>query len=101
MNTQEKSLKLAELMGWIIGYGPTRITAIGAGCHCQYRFEPYENTHDGLAQFAAILLKYKEVMARFCGVAEVNEGVRVAQIGGGVTQTNILDEILRMNGVEL
>jgi len=81
MNTQDKSLKLAELMGWM------ELPAMP---------QPYEDSVIGRAEFAAILLKYLEEDQYFF------EGW-ISRWGTSkpMTQANILDEILRMNGVEL
>jgi len=100
MNEKEKSLKLAELMGWKLHLGTDYeywsgmdkdLGGIG-NYHCQ-SLDPYTS----LAQFAAILLKFPEVMDRSTH----------PEIMGGTglpfepTQANILDEILRMKGVEV
>ena len=94
MNEQEKSLELAELMGWklvtIFGDADWHIVREPAFLNND-KFpvlEPYAYDADGLAQFAAILLKFPEVFEDF-----MYEFIP--------TQSNILDEILRMNGVEI
>jgi len=90
MNETEKSLKLAKLMRW-------RVDNDG----CAYLFDsglqpvnPYDTGAFGLSQFASILLKFSEVFS-------------VKRYGDNKwdwddpTQSNILDEILRMNGEDL
>jgi hypothetical protein len=92
----EKSMMLAELMEWEVDSfrGGAYTTFWGYTTH-----GPYMTTKTGLAMFAAILLKFPEVMlnmhdlectcmAPTCFVFEP-------------TQANILDEILRMNGKEI
>jgi len=106
MTNDEKSLKIAELMGWKGYYTDfTRhdfIWDCNPDFDCtQYKLEPYEKSEEGLAQFAAILLKFSDIMQRFgrlngvwhirCKKHEITEREP--------TQANILDEILRMNGV--
>jgi len=98
MNEQEKSLKLAELMGWEI------VDSDEAGHYTVlYPFDsdalnPYSSQPFGLAQFAAILLKFPEVMAKTEGVWEMTESYWETH---KPTQANILDEILAMNGVDI
>lgn len=88
-----KSLKLAELMGWGIEMYKGRET-IGAGSPMRGHYiRPYEDCEHGLAQFAAILLKFPEVMNSF----SYEEG----RPDMPPTQANILDEVLRMKGVEI
>lgn len=50
------------------------------------------NPYESAAQFGLIFLRYPEVMSSFCC-----HDTAV----GEPTQANILDEILRMNGVEI
>ncbi len=90
MDKKEKSLKLAELMGWklkerkiaglmvvheIVNDEPLRF-------HKAF-LEPYDFDVNGLAQFAAILLKFPGVMWDW---------------EKEPTQANILDAVLRMEG---
>ena len=106
MTEQEKSLELAKLMGWKI----TTLTG-GADWHLVREdvlqisdmypvLEPYAQCSEGLAQFAAILLKNPEVMMRFngciCPERECEQSTESEP-----TQENILDEILRINGVKI
>jgi len=80
MNEKEKSLELAKLMGW-----REKINPYGKG---------------GLAQFAAILLKFPEVFE----YAEGGGYLKPTEHGGcdmAPTQENILDEILKINGVNI
>ena len=92
MNTQDKSLKLAELDGrWGKEFIP-QVVKLKV-------FNPYSDDERGLAQFAAILLKFPEVMHK-CFMVEGDS--RLFLLGGyPATQEYILDKILRMNGVEL
>jgi len=99
MNEQEKSLKLAELAEW----EEADATNIWTGedlwnINSHYcPLEPYQNTRDGLAQFAAILLENIHLLPSFeqehdqCGRWRPFEP----------TQSNLLDEILRKKGVEI
>ena len=92
MTEQEKSLELARLMGFsVISVKGQE----GLFWHDTFRdapmpYEPYDLCPNGLAQFAAILLKFQEVVREFPQWTEDFE----------CTQANILDEILRVNGVE-
>ena len=99
MNEYEKSLKLAKLMGLsynIIDCKDGYMTIEPTCDHIRresgdvVQYTPYESDEEGLAQFAAILLKFPEVM-EFSTEWTYNKP----------TQANILDEILRMNGVEI
>jgi len=96
MNEQEKSLKLAELMGWVYlsngDYWRTADTAEASLC-------PYDDDTIGRNQFAAILLKFPEVIFNFAmkGDSKYKEWNKKDE----PTQKNILDEILRMNGVDV
>ena len=102
MNTQEKSLKLAELMGWKPKWN--NMACEGVPKIFDYGFlEPYASGNNGRAQFAAILLKFPEVMARWCYITKDDEN-KFDTTGAIIVQPYqgaILDEILRMNGVEL
>jgi hypothetical protein len=127
MNTQKKSLALAELMGWEIR--PSHIHPDLADEIVDYGelFEiatlaPYVVTPNGLAQFAAILLKFPEVMDNFFKVdgekqhgivafngqfwvrceGEIEENYEhFTDESAHPTQANLLDEILRMNGIKI
>ena len=88
---EQKSLALAKLMGykkhsdgtWTDGKGYwPNVAGGGYG-----RFVPYENSTLGKAQFATILLEFKTPFF-----------VKTWSAGLEPTQTNILDEILRMEG---
>lgn len=109
MNVQEKSLKLAELMGWTIqdcAFGKMIKVFNEQGGFHRIDLCPYDDKEFGMgsAQFAAILLKFPEVMdqANNYGFAD---GMLICcskhESYYEPTQANILDEILRMNGVEL
>ena len=102
MNEYEKSLKLAELMGWKLHLGTDYEYWSGmakdlggiSNYDCQ-SLHPYTN----LAQFAAILLKFPEGVSHYscrCGAADCT-----GWLGARPTQANILDEILRFNGVKI
>jgi len=111
MNEQEKSLKLAELAEW----EEADATNIWTGedlwnINSHYcPLEPYQNTRDGLAQFAAILLKFPEVMGSVTFNRATNKRTYLTTTQDGnritgsadVTQANLLDEILAMHGVEI
>jgi hypothetical protein len=92
MKEQEKSLKLAELMGWeTIVDNMGRYLVVNTSynwLHHSY-LTPYGSGSYSLAQFAAILLANIQV-TRTAGYRYIEP-----------TQANILDEILRMNGVEV
>jgi len=94
---EQKSLALAELMGWNLEPNPYsngtyadedmqwNLGVLGK-THSDGLY-PYEHHVFGLAQFAAILLELKTPFF-----------VRTWSAGLEPTQTNILDEILRMEG---
>jgi len=102
---KEKSLELAKLMGWKGYYADFEHYDFVWDCNpdfdcTQYKLEPYEKSEEGLAQFAAILLKFPEVFE----YAEGGGYLKPTEHGGcdiAPTQENILDEILRMNGVKI
>ena len=109
MNTEQKSLKLAELMGWSVKQHKIR-TILGKDrvdfsldfdvndepFDSDMWMQPYANSKDGLAQFAAILLRFIEVM----GTIDSTQLPAISPLWDRKpTQANILDEILRMNGV--
>jgi len=94
MTEQEKSLKLAELMGWSIFEGKRFL-------HTGEELEPYADTRSGLAQFAAILLKFPEAMTSYGMKCDGSVYLCDSPDDCPPTQTNILDEILRMNGVDV
>jgi len=109
MNEQEKSLKLAALMGWKLQDGTDFEYWSGmskdlgwiSNYHCQ-RLDPYTD----LAQFAAILLKFPEVMHKITRhTGSYNSNMKFLGVQGRFivepTQANILNEILVMNGVEI
>jgi len=105
MNEQEKSLKLAELMGWEVEkhiYSDLSITTCIRGTDeelCPYEYE------DGLAQFAAILLEFIEVMYSHAIVNTLTYAEGCYEFAWNndeqPTQAKILDEILRMKGVDI
>jgi len=99
MNKQEKNLELVKLMGWYVydfkysierGYRQDEHIVIFEGCDAL--LEPYQD----LAQFGAILLKFPEAIVR------INDSVDYhLWCEHPPTQENILDEVLRMNGVKI
>lgn len=96
MTEIEKSRKLAELMGWKVmvstmGTKPKHMVNMGSSEW--YTLRPYNSDHWGLAQFAAILLKYPHVFEYAKGGGYIN--------GKEPTQENILDEVLRINGIDI
>ena len=106
MNEYEKSLKLAELMGWKLHLGTDYEYWSGmakdlggiSNYDCQ-SLHPYTN----LAQFAAIFLKFRDVMYNPCFESyDTHKGLSYSEpIDKEPTQANILDEILAMSGVEI
>ena len=67
-------------------------------------YTPYNDTDRGLAQFAAIMLKFfPVVMTRLSFVECIVNGSCMQNMSQPIapTQANILDEILRMNGVAI
>ena len=107
MTELEKSLALAKLMGWELRSNHERIEAgmvdfeitndpnLTGTILC-----PYKSNPTGLSQFAAILLKYPEVMVSK-GRLFKGDPTSYNTWEKEPTQQNILDEILRMNGVEV
>lgn len=85
LTTQEKSLALAELMGWEVqGHAIKLIWSEPE--RCSVELCPYTNYIAGLAQFAAILLKYQEAAFETSGLLS------------NPTQADYLDTVLRMEG---
>jgi len=96
MNEKEKSIALAKLIGWKGYFADFAHYDFVWDCNpdfdcTQYKLEPYEKSEEGLAQFAAILLKFPEAFNKASGFWHKLEP----------TQEAILDEILRMNGVKI
>jgi len=95
MKEKEKSLELSKLMGWDV----TEIRGNKVICNNiefqGQRLEPYAQSSYGLAQFAAILLKFPLAMQQMTSFIGIGPWLREP------TQSNILDEILRMSGVKL
>jgi len=91
MKTKEKSLELAKLMGWDIAiHGGDRETPmVKISSHKWWALEPYANRDGGLAQFAAIALKFPFVF----GLTKEGDHDMLP------TQERILDEILRRESV--
>jgi hypothetical protein len=109
MDEEQKSLKLAELMKWFIfesQHGDYRIQKTGDVLRTE-TLEPYcKDSNTGLAQFAAILLKFPEMMEEYCQGIKGHGFMRWSESDKDFvwlppTQANILDEILRMNGVDI
>jgi len=107
MNEQEKSLALAKLMKWkpylwngiyVIDKGgiPTRGKYISG--YSRENLCPYSPNKEGRAQFAAILLEFPEAMCEMI----VPDGALYLKLrfkDTESTQSNFLDEVLRLNGV--
>jgi len=111
MNIKDKGIALSKLMGWDV------VTLTGDSDWYVVReailkldeypvLEPYSPRGEGLAQFAAILLQFPDVFAEF----DKNKyGWEQRDCEGNwnvgdeykPTQENILDEILKLNGVKL
>lgn len=92
---EEKSLALAELMGLIVSEDNSVMSRNAFDRSHDWKvYNPYEGNIAGLAQFAAILLRFPEVF-------DSVEDVIISCEDGAMrpfNQANILDEILRMNG---
>jgi len=100
MNEQEKIIELAKLMGWDIKHG----YIVGSLDMIPKMLDCYDKCNDGLAQFAAILLKFPEVMMMFAFDKDDDRWLDSKDgdlFHGEPTQETILDEILRMNGVKI
>jgi len=101
MNTT-KELALAKLMGWKLHQTDTK-SQLYELRDKSFRYlegdyqplEPYSETIAGLAQFASILLRFSQVMTLSHACHEPIWNAKEP------TQENILDEILRMNGVAI
>jgi len=107
MTELEKSLKLAELMGWevseigwIIIHPTWQDYELNEGYSGEF-LHPYKKSMEGLAQFAAILLKFPEfigdISSKYACTCKAEDCPKWMD-GYRPTQSNILDEILRMNG---
>jgi hypothetical protein len=114
MTEQEKSLKLAELMGWRLRQRDCSDHYSTRGIASNYKYtvlfpgvrmcpdlQPYEGNQHGLAQFAAILLKFPEAMTSYGMKCDGSVYLCDSPDDCPPTQSNILDEILRMNGVDV
>ena len=109
MHKRDKSLKLAELMGWTVQDSSLGYHYITSKAFNACVLAPYDENEEaiGRCQFAAILLKFPEVMLRFKWryrpiVLDAESKARAKKIWNiQPTQANILDEILRMNGVDV
>jgi len=99
MTKQEKSLKLAELMGWEV-YGANNNIIQQPFERTMSELQPYLQTTYGLAQFAAIILKFPMVMTHLIEKpyrkSKQYEGEEDFRIVKKPTQEQILDEILKM-----
>jgi len=99
---EEKTEMLADLMGWELiesnqgGYWRDKNTGYRLTL-IAYQFTPYSSNMEGLAQFAAILLRFSYVLERF--TKEFPSGKWMLE--KEPTQERILDEILKMNRVML
>ena len=108
---EEKSLLLAELMGWKITHDPDWVWPQMHEPYVHHSLRPYEECENGRAQFAAILLRFKEVITRFR--LYTNEDRHIfdqwqrlnmqtemwENIKSGPTQSDFLDEILAMHNL--
>jgi len=121
MNEQEKSIELAKLMVWktwlSADFSSTKVAdGLGNVSYGGNRLDPYGVGLVGKAQFAEILLKFPEVIERFVsseGHTHLNTTTeeRYRRYGGmfqgfitaekPFTQCDVLDEILRMNEVDI
>jgi hypothetical protein len=97
MELKEKEKALAELMEWELEliihhnqYIKREFLCISNGGCGGFKLQPYSNTNTGLAQFAAIFLKYPDVMAHFM---DCNLDYHTKP-----TQEAILDEIIKQEG---
>jgi len=113
MNEQEKSLELAKLMVWEVSQWPSvNVFVVRLFNHdelaCNWpHLNPYAETESGQAQFASIIMKFPEVMVNvhnyygsdYDGPAVDSQQPMSPPLH--LTQANLLDEILRMNGVEI
>jgi len=100
MNEHEKLLKLAELMAWKVAVSDEYLKVDKFGNGVFTPFNPYTRGQDGLSQFAAILLKFPQVMMQFAFDKEKDRWLGTVDgdlFHGEPTQENILDEILRMH----
>lgn len=100
MNVEQKSLELAKLMGWRVYEGDNGLHFTHEmGCLSPYDDRPRS---DGRAQFAAILLGSPEVLI---GIKKGDFGMTLKYredsgwMSIALDQESILDEILRMNGI--
>jgi len=119
---REKSVAIAKLMKWktYTLHHVTRIrTEEGNSIFDARVLCPYKDSVNGLAQFAAILLKFPEVIARFCTSVAIHGKIhhmqmtwpQLAKMREGIeditkhpfyiefTQANFLDELLRTKGL--
>ena len=106
---KQKSLALAELMDipFVIPCESDEyVTFKPTSDHIQREFgedvkyKPYASDEEGLAQFAAILLKFPEVMLLFDQDSrlDVKKQFSIYYRDGNPEQSEILNEILRMKG---
>lgn len=101
MNGQEKSLALAVLMGWELVSTQGNHWINNWGYTASHSVDCYLDPYNNLAQFAAILLKFPEVMGRRVAhpTIDPDRGMSVSLWTiVEPTQENILDEIIKMNG---
>jgi len=100
MTKKGKSLLLAKLMKWKL-FKDIMIDDPKAPGYGQ-RLQPYLDTTAGLAQFAAILLAFPEVMTTTVTRIVHGEEEEICKWDLEAykpTQANLLDEIVRMNGL--
>jgi len=111
MKEQEKSIELAKLMGWdmsdVLGKDYITTSMGQPEFLAQMCLRPYGSMPNDLAQFAAILLKFPEVMMMFAFDKDDSRWLdnKDSEDGdlfyGEPTQEAILDEILRMHRAKL
>ena len=99
MNKHDKSIKLAELMGWDVFLNCNDKLVMEGELELQL-VNPYSDNDCGKAQFTDILMKFPEIIIAFtnnftCDCCAADCPIWTKE----PTQENILDEILRMNGV--
>jgi len=104
---KQKALALAKLVKfklngfplWITGRELRMQQSTARAFDCDPIFNPYADTdRNGLAQFAAILLKFPEAMAcQFSTVCLSDGSMLTRNTPVKPTQANILDEILKLN----
>jgi len=107
MDTQGKSSALAKVMGWDLSTYGTKLPEhmreerIQVAPFDDMVLDPYSTEPNGLAQFAAISLKFPEVLNMYSCKVTNNPRSPIWKDGNKPTQENMLDEILKMNGIKI